>query len=84
LEEAPAALKLRDAEVARLTEELVQEAMSFEEMRNVREEKDTTMLELQQAAETTRAALEMEKKQVEGKLPLSVFHLLLRFVKIRS
>jgi hypothetical protein len=34
------------------------------------EEKDATILELQQAAETTREALETEKKQVEGKSPL--------------
>jgi hypothetical protein len=33
LEEARATLKLRDAEITRLTEELVQEGMSYEELR---------------------------------------------------
>jgi hypothetical protein len=41
--------------------------VSYEELRNASEEKDATILELQQAAEITRADLEMEKKQVEGK-----------------
>jgi hypothetical protein len=36
LEEAWATLKLRDAEVARLTGELVQEAVLYEELRNKR------------------------------------------------
>jgi hypothetical protein len=39
-------LKLRDAEIARLIEELVQEVVSFEELRNTSEEKDATILEL--------------------------------------
>jgi hypothetical protein len=77
-------LKLRDAEVARLAGELVQEVVSFEELHNTDEEKDATNLELQQAAETARAALETEKKQIKGKLPLSVFRLLLGFVEICS
>jgi hypothetical protein len=38
------------------------------------------ILGLQQAAETTRTALETEKKQVEGESPLSDFRLLARFV----
>jgi hypothetical protein len=36
-------------------------------------EKDATILELQQAAETARENLETEKKKVEGKSPLSDF-----------
>jgi hypothetical protein len=84
LEEARTTLKLRDVEITRLTRELVQEAVSFEELRNTGEEKDATILVLQQTTETARAALEMEKKQVEGKLPLLIFHLLLGFVEIRS
>jgi hypothetical protein len=43
----------------RLTGELVQEAVSFEELWNTGEEKDTSIAELQQAAETARADLEM-------------------------
>jgi hypothetical protein len=45
--------------------------VSFEELRNVGEEKDATDLELHQAAETARTDLETEKKQVEGESPLS-------------
>jgi predicted transcriptional regulator len=41
----------------------------FEELRNTSEEKDTSIAELQQAAETVHADLETEKKQVEGELP---------------
>jgi hypothetical protein len=43
---ARAKLKLWDVEIARLTGELVQEAVSFEELRNIGEEKDTTIFEL--------------------------------------
>jgi hypothetical protein len=82
--EARATLKLRDAEIAWLTRELVQEAVSFKELRSAGEEKDATILELQQAAETARASLEKEKKQVEGKSPFSSPCSSLGFVEIRS
>jgi hypothetical protein len=36
--------------------------VSYEELRNASKEKDATILELQQAAEITRADLETEKK----------------------
>jgi hypothetical protein len=52
-----AKLQLRDLEITRLIRELVQEVVSFEELCNTGEEKDATILELQQAAETARAAL---------------------------
>jgi hypothetical protein len=55
-----------DAEIMRLTGELVQEAVSFE---------------LQQVAKTARATLETEKKQVEGELLLSILCLLLGFTR---
>jgi hypothetical protein len=77
LEDVRATLKTRDAEIVRLTGELVQEAVSFEELFSVGEEKDATILKL-------RPALETEKKQVEGKLSLSIFHLLLGFIEIHS
>jgi hypothetical protein len=83
LEEARATLKLRDANIARLTK-LVQEAVSFEELRDAGEEKEVTILELQQAAETACAALETEKKQVEGESPLLNLCLPIGFVEIRS
>jgi multidrug resistance efflux pump len=84
LEEAQATLKLRDAEIMRLIREMVQEGVSYEELQQASEKKDTAILELQWAAGNTRASLETEKKQVEGELPLSIFRLLLRFVEIRS
>jgi multidrug resistance efflux pump len=84
LEEARATLKLRDIEITRLTGELVWEGVSYEELRQAGDEKDAAILKLQQAAETARTTLETEKKQVEGKSPLSLFLLLVEFVEIRS
>jgi hypothetical protein len=52
-----AKLQLRDLEITRLIRELVQEVVSFEELCNTGEEKEATILELQKAAETARAAL---------------------------
>jgi hypothetical protein len=69
LEKAQATLKLWDQEITRLSGELVQEGMSYQELRHAGEEKDVIILELQQAAEAARAALETEKKQVQGELP---------------
>jgi hypothetical protein len=57
--------------------------VSYEELQQAGEE-DTAIIELQQAIETTRATLEMEKKQVKDKSPLSLFCLLVEFVEIRS
>jgi hypothetical protein len=65
--EVCATLQLWESEITQLTRELVQEAVSFEELQSAGEEKDTSILELQHAAETARADLEKEKKQVEGK-----------------
>jgi hypothetical protein len=45
---------------------LVQLSVSYEDQCQAGEEKEATILDLQQAAETARAALETEKKQVEG------------------
>jgi hypothetical protein len=58
--------------------------VSFEELQSAGEEKDVTILELQQAAETARADLETEKKLVEGMSPLSIHHLSLEFTEIHS
>jgi chromosome segregation ATPase len=62
LGEARATLQLQDSEIAQLTGELVQEAVSFEELRNAGEKKHAIILELQQTAETMRDNLETEKK----------------------
>jgi hypothetical protein len=56
----------------------------FEKLRNTGEEKDATILELRQAAETACMALEKEKKQVEDKSLLSSPCLSLEFAEIRS
>jgi hypothetical protein len=56
---------LRDEEVTRLSGDLVQEGVSYEDLRQASEERDAVILELQQAATTARATLESEKKQVE-------------------
>jgi multidrug resistance efflux pump len=69
LEEAQAILKLREQEITRLSGELVQEGVSYEELRQAGKEKDAVILELQQAAATACTSLESEKKQVQGELP---------------
>jgi hypothetical protein len=75
LEGAQATLKLRDAEITRLSEELVQEGVFYEELRQAGEEKDATILELRRMAKTARASLETERKQVEGELPFACLFL---------
>jgi hypothetical protein len=47
-------IKLRDEEVTRLSSELVQEGVSYEDLLPASEEKDVVLLELQQVATTTR------------------------------
>jgi hypothetical protein len=73
LEKVQATLKLRDAEITRLTGELIQEGVSYEELRQAGEEKDAMILKLQRSTETARAALETMKKHVEGKLLFLLF-----------
>jgi DNA repair exonuclease SbcCD ATPase subunit len=80
LEEARATLKLRDEEVSRLNGELNQLSVSHEDLRQVSEEKNAVILDLQKAAKTARMAFDTEKEQVEGESPLSAFRLLAWFV----
>jgi hypothetical protein len=68
LEEARATLKKQEEEVSRLNGELVQISISHEDQRQSLEEKEASYLKLQREAEETRRSLEVEKKQVEGKL----------------
>jgi hypothetical protein len=59
--------------------------VSYEELRQAGEEKDVVILELQQAAATARASLELEKELVEGELSLLSFACWLNsFFGIRS
>jgi chromosome segregation ATPase len=68
LEGAQATLKQRDDVVSRLNGELTQLSVSHEDLRQSLEEQETTVLNLLQAAEDTRASLEAERKEVEGGL----------------
>jgi hypothetical protein len=61
LTEVRAALQLRESEIERLTGELVQES---EDLWIANKEKDASVLKLRQEAETARADLGKEKKQV--------------------
>jgi myosin heavy subunit len=79
-EGAQATLNQRDEEVSWLNGEMNQLSVSHEDLREAVEEQEGTILVLQQASETTRAALETEKKKVEGESPLSAFRLSAWFV----
>jgi NADH dehydrogenase/NADH:ubiquinone oxidoreductase subunit G len=81
LEEARATLKLRDEEILRLDGELNQLSVSHEDLCQAGEEKDATILDLQQVAETAGTTLETEKKQVEGESSFSAFRLSSWFVR---
>jgi chromosome segregation ATPase len=70
LKEARKSLEERDAEVSRLDGELIALSISNTDQERSLEEQGATIVSLQQAVEAERRALEVEKKQVEGKLPL--------------
>jgi chromosome segregation ATPase len=70
LEGARKSLEERDAEVSRLDGELIALSISNADQQRSLEEQGTTVVNLQQAVEAERRALEVEKKQVEGKSPL--------------
>jgi hypothetical protein len=50
-------------------------SVSHEDQRQAGEEKDATILDLQQATETAHTAFETEKKQVEAESSFSAFRL---------
>jgi hypothetical protein len=70
LEGARKSLEERDAEVSRLDGELIALSISNADQERSLEEQGATVVSLQQAVEAERRALEVEKKQVEGKSPL--------------
>jgi chromosome segregation ATPase len=70
LEGAQKSLEERDAEVSRLDRELIALSISNADQQRSLEEQRTTVVNLQQAVEAERCALEVENKQVEGKSPL--------------
>jgi chromosome segregation ATPase len=67
LEGVRKSLEERDAEVSRLDGELIALSISNADQERSLEEQGATVVSLQQAVEAERRALEVEKKQVEGK-----------------
>jgi chromosome segregation ATPase len=70
LERAQASLKEREDEVSKLDGELIAHSISNADQVRTLEEQSAMVVSLQQAVESGRQALEGERKQVEGKLPL--------------
>jgi chromosome segregation ATPase len=70
LERTKKSLEERDAEVSRLDGELIALSISNADQQQSLEEQGTTVVNLQQAEEAERRALETERKQVEGESPL--------------
>jgi chromosome segregation ATPase len=70
LERAQKSLEERDADVSKLDRELIALSISNADQVRTLEEQSATVVSLQQAVEAERRALEVEKKQVEGELPL--------------
>jgi chromosome segregation ATPase len=84
LERAQTSLKEREAEVSKLDGELIALTISNADQLRTLEEQSATIVSLQEAVESGRQALEVERKQVEGELPLSSFVLLIFPSGVRS
>jgi septal ring factor EnvC (AmiA/AmiB activator) len=74
-EAAQKSLDEQDADVSRLDGELIALSIANADQELSLKEQGTTVISLQQAVEAERRALEVEKKQVEGRSP---FRLLFR------
>jgi chromosome segregation ATPase len=68
-ETAQKSLEERDADVSKLEGELVALTITSADQELALKEQSATVVNLQQAVEAERRALEVEKKQVEGGLP---------------
>jgi hypothetical protein len=68
-ETAQKSLEERDADVSKLEGELVALSITTADQELSLKEQSATVVSLQQAIEAERRALEVEKKQVEGRLP---------------
>jgi hypothetical protein len=68
-ETAQKSLAERDADVSRLDGELIARSIANADQEQYLKEQGATVVSLQQAVEAERHALEVEKKQVEGKSP---------------
>jgi chromosome segregation ATPase len=74
----------READVTRLDGELVALSITSADQELSLKEQGATVVSLQQAVEAERRALEVEKKQVEGRSPFSFFVLLIFTSRVRS
>jgi hypothetical protein len=79
-----ASLKEREDELSKLDGELIALSIANDDQRRSLEEQSATVLSLQQAVATERQALELERKQVEGKLLFCFFVLLIFPSGVRS
>jgi hypothetical protein len=84
LEGAQTSLKEREDEVSKLDGELIALSISNKDHHWTLEEQSATVVNLQQAVEGGRQALEVERKQVEGELPFHHFVLLIFPSGVRS
>jgi uncharacterized coiled-coil protein SlyX len=66
-------LEERDADVSKLEGELVALSIMSADQELSLKEQNATIVSLQQAVEAERRALEVEKKQVEGRLSFRLF-----------
>jgi DNA repair exonuclease SbcCD ATPase subunit len=82
-ETAQKLLAEREADVSRLDGELVALSITSADQELSLKEQGATVVSLQQAVEAERRALEVEKKQVEGRLPFSFFVLRILLVPFR-
>jgi hypothetical protein len=74
----------READVTRLDGELVALSITSADQELSLKEQGATVVSLQQAVEAERRALEVEKKQVEGRSPFSFFVSLIFPSRVRS
>jgi phage-related minor tail protein len=84
LEGAQESLKKREDELSKLDGELIALSISNEDQCRSLKEQSATVLSLQQTVEVGRQALEVERKQVEGKLSFCSFVLLIFPSGVRS
>jgi chromosome segregation ATPase len=83
-EAAQKSLEERNVEFSKLEGELVVLSIMSASQEQALKEQSATVVGLQQAVEAERRALEMERKQVEGRLLLRLFVLLIFPLRVRS
>jgi chromosome segregation ATPase len=83
-ETAQKSLAERDADVSRVDGELIALSIANADQEQFLKEQGTTVVSMQEAVEAERRALEVEKKQVEGRSPFHFFVLLIFLSRVRS